>query len=76
MLRVYRGGTATPDCPRKVWGPGVLCKGGVLRKESEEGRMDGVGSGRTVCARRPLQKAVSAQAKAQLPEVMVCSREL
>lgn len=29
--------------------------------------MDGVGSGRTVCARR-FQKAVSARAKAHLPE--------
>ena len=52
-------------------GLALSLKGGV------RGRQDGwVRSGRIVCARRLFQKAVSARAKAQLPEVMVCSTEL
>lgn len=72
MLRVYRGGSATPDCPRKVWGPVMLCRGGdtslSLKGGSQRKAVGWGGSGRTG-ARRLFQKAVSGRVqRAHLPE--------
>ena len=80
MLRVYREGAATPDGPRRSGVPECFAEEVILAlslKGGVRGRQDGwVRSGRIVCARRLFQKAVSERAKAQLPEVMVCSTEL